>query len=220
MSKAIDSLFTKDDLRRIEDVVKDAEAHMSGEIVPYAVYASDAYERALWRAGLLFGTLALAAFLLMHSFSRMWLAPELAEVAAGTLIAALIGVLLVYYIPAVRRFFAGQELMHRRVAQRAAEAFLAEEVFNTRSRTGILILLSLLERKVIVLGDSGINTKVQPSEWEGIVKTIVDGMHAGKPADALVEAIRQCGQLLKKEGVTIKPTDTNELSNRMRTSDR
>jgi putative membrane protein len=73
---------------------------------------------------------------------------------------------------------------------------------------------------VVVLGDSGINAKVQQSDWDDVVKTIVDGMKAGKPADGLVEAIRQCGALLRKEGVAIRVDDKNELSNKMRTSER
>ena len=51
MSKTIDTLFSKEELKQIEDAVKNAETRTSGEIVPFAVYASDGYEIALWRAG-------------------------------------------------------------------------------------------------------------------------------------------------------------------------
>lgn len=216
----VDTFFTTEDLQRIERAVHEAEQQTSGEIVPYAVYASDAYERAFWRAGLLFGTLAMSVFLVMHNYSRMWMPLELAEVAAGTLLAALFGALLAYAIDDVRRVFAGRELMRHRVRQRAMEAFLAEEVFNTKDRTGILIFLSLLEHHVIVLGDAGINAKVQQEEWDEVVKAIVQGMKANKPADGLIAAIRQCGELLHREGVAIRTDDKNELSNKMRTSER
>ena len=39
----------------------------------------------------------------------------------------------------------------------AMAAFVEEEVFSTRDRTGILLFLSLFEHRVVVLGDSGIN---------------------------------------------------------------
>jgi putative membrane protein len=216
----VETFFSQEDLRRIEHAVHEAEKQTSGEIVPYAVYASDAYERAFWRAGLLFGTLALTVFVLMHNYSKMWMSLALAEVAAGTLLAALFGALLAYSVDDVRRFFAGRDLMRSRVRQRAMEAFVAEEVFNTKDRTGILIFLSLLEHHVIVLGDAGINARVQQAEWDAVVNTIVDGMKANKPADGLIAAIRQCGELLHREGVAIKADDKNELSNRMRTSER
>jgi putative membrane protein len=213
----VETFFAQEDLQRIERAVQDAEKQTSGEIVPYAVYASDAYERTLWRAGLLFGTLALTVLVLMHNYSKMWMLLGLAEVAAGT---ALFGALLAYSVDDVCRFFAGRDLMRHRVRQRAMEAFVTEEVFNTKDRTGILIFLSLLEHHVIVLGDAGINAKVQQAEWDAVVKTIVDAMKANKPADGLIAAIQQCGELLRREGVTIKPDDKNELSNRMRTSER
>jgi len=71
-----------------------------------------------------------------------------------------------------------------------------------------------------VLGDSGINAKVDKGDWNNVVATIVGGMRTQNPAEGLVNAIRQCGVLLRKEGVAIRPDDTNELSNKMRTSDR
>ena len=220
MSTALYKLFSPDDIKRIENAVKEAEKQTSGEIVPYAVHASDPYEHALWRAGVLFGIIALAAFGARHQFtSASWMPFELTEIGVGTLGTAVVGALLALYVTPLKRFFAGNDMMERRVKQRATEAFLAEEVFTTRERTGTLIFLSLLERKVVVLGDSGINAKVQQSEWDGIVKTIVDGMRANKPADALIEAVRQCGALLKKEGLPIEPDDKDELSNRMRTSE-
>lgn len=214
------AMFSPADRERVEQAVKEAESQTSGEIIPYAVMASDGYEEAMWRAGISLGGITQLVFVSIHTFSNSWGAFELLEVALGTIAAMAVGVASANYVKAVKRLFAGKELMERRVAQRAAEAFLAEEVFDTHDRTGILIFLSLLEHKVIVLGDSGINAKVQKSDWEGIVKTIVDGMQSGKPADGLIEAIRQCAELLKKHGVAIQAGDKDELNNRLRTNDR
>jgi len=218
MNKSLTKLFTPDDLNRIEKAVKDAEQRTGGEIVPYVVQASDAYEHALWRAGLLFGAVAFLAFLLVYHLTELsWMPFVAAELAIVTSAGALGGVLLTMYVPAVKRFFAGKAAMDLRTKQRAADAFLAEEVFNTRDRTGILLFLSLMEHKVLVLGDSGINKKVQQAEWEEVIKRVVEGMRMGKPADALVEAIRQCGDLLQKHGVIRRPDDTDELRDQLRT---
>lgn len=220
MTNAPSNLFSSADRERIEQTVKEAETQTSGEIIPYAVETSDGYEVALWRSGVTVGGLTLLVFVLIHNFSASWEALELMQVALGTIAAALSGVAGANYLNAVKRFFAGNTLMERRVAQRAAEAFLAEEVFNTRDRTGILMFLSLMEHKVIVLGDSGINAKVQKAEWEEIVQMIVNGMRAGKPTDGLIEAIRQCGVLLHKQGVGIRADDSDELGNKLRTGNR
>ncbi len=108
----------------------------------------------------------------------------------------------------------------QRVDERAALAFLSEEVFRTRERTGILILVSLLAHRVAVLGDAGINARVEKKEWDDVVKLVVDGMKRGTPADGLVNAIARCGSILEQHGVEIRSDDTNELGDGLRMSDR
>jgi putative membrane protein len=130
-----------------------------------------------------------------------------------------VGALLVRFIPALKRLFAGEGLMARRVSQRAAQAFIAEEVFNTRDRTGILIFLSLLEHKVLVVGDAGINAKVESREWVDIVGRIVAGIRGGRPAEGLIDAIQQSGVLLQKQGVALRGDDTDELRDSLRMGD-
>jgi len=218
MSHLLSKLFPKSELSRIEAAVEEAETKTSGEIVPYVVEQSDHYEEAEWRAAALLGFLALITFAAIHRLTTAWLPTDLAEVALITLVAAGVGTLLVRFVAPIKRMFAGKHMDHR-VHQRAAAAFVAEEVFNTRDRTGILIFISLLEHRVLVLGDSGINAKVQPSEWDDIVSTVVTGIRTGKATDGLVEAIRKCGALLQKGGVGIRPDDTNELDDDLRVGD-
>lgn len=220
MTSRLDTLFSDEDLKRIEHAVRSAEQQTSGEIVPYAVQSSDAYEESLWRTGMLLGMLTLFAFALAHNYSESWQSFELGEAALATVGAALAGVLLARYIGPVKRIAAGDRLMTRRVTQRAEEAFLAEEVFLTKNRSGILLFISLLEHKVVVLGDSGINAKVRPEEWDAIVKVLVRGMKEGRPTDGLIDAIAMCGELLKREGLARRPDDTDELDNSLRISDR
>ena len=112
------------------------------------------------------------------------------------------------------------DVLTRRVRRRAAVAFLDEEVFNTEDRTGILIFLSLFERRVVVLGDAGINSKVGEEEWAAITDAIAAGIHAGRPGEALVEGIGACGRLLARRGVEIQPDDRNELRDDLRRRDR
>jgi putative membrane protein len=123
---------------------------------------------------------------------------------------------LVAQVPAVRRALAGQAVMELRVRRRAGVAFLGEEVFATRDRTGILLFLSLFEHRVVVLGDAGINARVEQAEWEGIVQTVVEGIHAGRPGPAVAAAVRECGALLARHGVVCRVDDTDELGNVLR----
>ena len=210
-----DTLFSDADREAIRAAVEEAECATSGEIVPYVVAASDEYPNAPWRGAALGAmTLPLLAWG-AHGLWGLWggqlfvwmVLPAAAGAALGWLVAQ---------VPAVRRALAGQAVMELRVRRRAGVAFLEEEVFATRDRTGILLFLSLFEHRVVVLGDSGINARVDQAEWQGIVETVVAGIHAGRPGPAVAAAVRECGALLARHGVVCRVDDTDELGNVLR----
>jgi putative membrane protein len=216
---ALHRLFREADLEAVRAAVAEAERKTSGEIVSYFVEESDAYTGTLWKGtalGAFTGPLIAEAIYFLGNFwgglMPLWIA--LPAAAGGAL-----GFLLTAYVPTVKRWVAGAEVLDLRTRQRAEIAFLEQEVFRTRDRTGILIFLSLFEHRVVVLSDSGINQKAVPGQWDGIVQTVVAGIRAGKPGEALVEAIRQCGALLETCGVAVQPDDRNELENELRRGD-
>lgn len=217
MDKDLTLLFAAGDVDRIKAAVREAEGRTSGEIVPYVVARSDDYEEAEWRGGFLLATIALAGTAAYDFYTARWLLFGPAEVALAGLLAGIAGLLMVKWFQPLKRLLAGRPLLRYRVQLRAAEAFIAEEVFATRSRTGILLFISILEHEVLVIGDAGINSRVEKFEWEGVVRRIVAGIRKGKPADGLVDAIRECGELLRRAGVDRRPDDTNELDDRLRT---
>ncbi len=100
--------------------------------------------------------------------------------------------------------------------QRALAAFVEEEVFRTEARTGVLLFLSMLERRVVVLADAGINARVGQSEWDAVSAGIVDGIRRGQPGAALAAAIRACGDLLAVHGFRSRTADRDELSGELR----
>jgi putative membrane protein len=215
--------FTEADLAAVREAVREAEAGTSGEIVPFVVPASDPYVSAVWKGaalGALCGPLlALAAFLLGGGFWGAWRVSVSLWMALPGVVGAAAGSLLALYVPAVKRWLAGPAMLEARVRQRAGLAFLSEEVFKTRERTGILLFVSLFERRVVVLGDSGINRQVEAQHWEGVVATVVEGIRAGRPGAGLAAGIRQCGELLARFGVAIRPDDSNELADDLRRGD-
>lgn len=220
MASSFSRLFSEADKSRIQAAVVEAEKKTSGEIVPYFVERSDDYEFAEWRGGALVGALIAAVFAGIHELTTIWLPFDFAGLVLLIMIAVAGGMLLVRFVHPLKRLLAGRTTMAHHVSKRAAEAFVAEEVFHTRDRTGILLFISFLEHQVLVLGDAGINAQVEKREWDDVVRRIVQGLKTGAPADGLVGAIGMCGDLLQRQGVARRPDDTDELSDGLRLSDR
>ncbi len=211
--------FTESELEGIRAAVQDAEAKTSGEIVPFVAVRSAPYTVALWKSGVVFGLGAMLLILASSSFSSSWTSGWFdlpGALAAVTIVSGLFGVLITYFLPALRRVLAGSGTIDAAVHRRALQAFLDEEVFDTRDRTGILLFVSLFERRIEVLGDSGINAKVSEDEWGDVVYLIRDGLTSGSVAAGLIAGIERCGDLLMEKGVAIKDDDTNELSDGLR----
>lgn len=214
-------LFTDEELREIERRVGTAEGGTRGEIVPYVVDASDPHPEALWRAtawGALLGPVAgWGLHLVLHQQLGRWPGDLALWILLPALLGAGAGYLAARLSEALRRALIPEELLDRRVKLRAAAAFLEEEVFDTRERTGILLFVSLFEHRVEVLADSGIEAKVAQVEWDSIAGNIAAGIRAGRAGQAMAEGVTRCGELLERRGVTIRPDDSDELSDHVRT---
>ncbi len=204
--KAAKDFFTAEERMRIESAVQQAEKTTSGEIVPMVIDESYDYPRAeILGAG--FFSLATAVSLSWAFFSEsLWHFLWLFALCYFPF------KLLIRNLPSLRRRLIHHDEISEEVAEKAVLAFLEQGLHHTRDETGILILLSLFERRVYVLADRGINSVVPANYWDGIVHTITEGIHRGDTCNALCLAIETCGRLLE-ERFPVKTDDTDELSN-------
>lgn len=212
--------FTDGDLQRIKDAVKDAESKISGEIVPVIVERSGTYPTAVYKGGLL---LAGIVFLVMIILDRYVI-----DDASHTLyydpvfiffivvIGGLLGALLPTVSDNVRRMLVSKKQLDEFTRQRAENAFLEEEVFNTRHRTGIMIFISFFEHEVIVMADRGISKVVDQKEWDKIVAELIGHIRANQFVDGVVAGIKRCGEILLEKGFHKTPDDVNELRDDLR----
>src|SRR6202035_4396092 len=194
--------FSDSDLAAIRAAVEEAERSTSGEIVPYVVAASDGYLEAAWKGAAFGAFLAALGAWGIYRWGGFWGGQLFLWMVVPPAAGGAVGFLAVHSLAPLRRALAGHEVMAHRVEQRAAAAFLEQEVWKTRRRTGILLFLSLFERRVKVLGDSGIHQQVEEGEWDEVVRQVVHGIRAGNPGAALVAAIGECGSLLARPGLT------------------
>jgi putative membrane protein len=208
--------FSENDLNRIKAAVREAESKISGEIVPVIVGKSGHYTIANYKASLLASALV---FMLIIFFDRY--VPELAVydplmIFLIVLVAGALGSAASNYSSWVRRMMLTQQHMDNATRQRAENAFLEEEVFNTRHRTGIMIFISFFEHEVIVMADSGISNVVEQKEWDKIVTVLTGNIRKNRIVEGLEMALKRCGEILLEKGFNIEVDDKNELRDDLR----
>jgi putative membrane protein len=199
-----EEFFSADEKERVREAVAQAESHSSGEIATMVVWASDRYREAEALGALLVAALiaVVAAVALRHV--TIW---------------SYIPLVCLLYFPALllfRRFprlklsFAGARRVAEAVGERALVAFYQQGLYRTKDETGILIFISLLERKVWILGDRGINRKIPPGQWKSLVDELTRGLRQGTAADSLCLVISRCGDELARHFPRLSD-DQNEL---------
>jgi len=230
MALKSERFFTTDEKSAIDRTIKDVEKKTSGEIVVMVVDSSDRYEDIDAVLALICGaTLSVvpadlvfirsAHFLPRFLPSLHWTAvvPDNARFITALLFFITMSIVLYFpiryfvsFFPFIKSLFLSDRRREREIRERAVRAFHQQGLHNTRDETGILFLISLLERKVYVLADKGIYLKISQSDLDGYASAVAQGISRRRAAESLCEAIRAIGADLA-EHFPPRPDDTNEL---------
>jgi len=210
----IETFFSEADREAIRAATAAAETKTAGELVVYVTERCDPHPEVAWKGALVGGALgAICATMSVWCFGG-WGAPDYLWILIGFQLGLVAGWVASRF-DAVARRLTSDEALDSRVDGRAAEAFLDEQVFTTRERTGVLIFVALFEHRVVVLADEGIDERVADDAWDEISSELALGIQRGTPAQALIHAVERCADLLEAHGV--QPSDAqNEISDEPR----
>ena len=214
MKHLIERFISKADQHKIETCAREAESRTRGEIVVMVVPASYHYPM----AGLLGATtisFPTAVALTQALGGWLWAGPS----NLWLFLAVLIPLFLVFHegvkrVSILKRFFIRGKEMEEEVQEAAHIQFFRKGLYRTREETGVLIYISVFERRVCVLGDRGINALIPETHWNGVVATIVQAIKDGRPAEGICQAVVKVGEILQ-EKFPIRRGDQNELENLM-----
>ncbi|NPA73835.1 MAG: hypothetical protein GXO12_03915 [Epsilonproteobacteria bacterium] len=85
-------------------------------------------------------------------------------------------------------------------------------VDKTSNHKAILILVCLKERYIKIVADSEIDKRVGYETWQKIVQNFINSAKKGELDKALIDTVKECGEILQKEFPRDKDAK-NELSN-------
>lgn len=207
-----EKFLTSAEQQKVTEVVQEAERTTSGEIVPMIVSRSHDYPMA---AVTCCASIALPSALLLTNLigERIWIGSQ-----NMWLFLALFAVFYALLYPLairsdrLKHFFLNRRQVEQEVEKGALSAFYSEQLHKTRDANGILLYISVMEQKVWILADSNINAKIEQQEWDSTIADLTAGIKEGEPSEAICEAIRRIGQILRTH-FPYQKDDKDELHN-------
>lgn len=190
--------------RRVTDLVREVESKSSAEIVVTVRPRSGAYRH----ADLAFGAFVAFTALCIYVYAPQEFADDLVPPALLMLFAA--SATFSTYVPGLRRLFTSAASRADAVRTAARAAFVDQRVTCTRDRTGILIFVSVFERRAEVVADIGILRREGSGQPARAIAEIERTIAEGMPYEAFAEAVRGLGAWLA-EALPPRADDGNEL---------
>lgn len=211
MQDWISKHLSSQDLNDIESAIARNEAKTSGEIVPMIVKRSVSLRSVPYMA--LMAMLALLfVFALVFHFDFAT-TRHLSWLVVGVVLALLVAFASTR-LEFLQKFFALDDDEAEAAFERAQLEFFQTGIPATEGRTGVLIFISLFERRAFVLGDDAISQKMKPEAWVEITQAMVARMKAGDFKSGLVGAIDAVGAKLAQE-FPREASDRNELTDHL-----
>lgn len=211
---------------KVSAAIATAEAKSNGEIVAVATPLSDSYHDVAlhWALVPLFAVLAWAA--IRPSALTWWYnflvggwrpEPTLGQLLTLLMVfAALkftVALMILRWMP-LRLALTPSATKHRRVRRRAVTVFRAAAERRTEGRTGILIYLSMGERRAEIVADDAILKVTDEHTWGEAMAALLTDVRTGRPGDGIVAAIERVGAVLAQH-FPRSDGDTNEIPDKL-----
>jgi putative membrane protein len=203
-------ILSDHDRKRLDACINDVEKRTNTQIVLALIQRSDIYAELPWKAFALGASvIALLIFILDLSFYDWYPKITVLITMAGILGGGAVFVFLTLLIPGFARRFLSASRAEVEVRQYAESLFLSRELFNTTNRTGILMLVSLFERKIVILPDKGLNDKLPEDAMHRIIAEMTLFLKQHEISRAFESGLGQLSRILVTK---LKGTNKNELS--------
>jgi putative membrane protein len=208
-------ILTRAQASAIEARVAEIEARTGVELVAAVVGRSYAYPQLPWKAFALGASIAGLVVVLVDTLRPDWTSAHAALVHT----VAILGVgaacaIVTVFVPAFARLFLRAPRRDLEVRRHAESLFVRHRLTNTHDRTGVLLLVSLFERKIEIVPDTGFQDRVSAADWHSVIARMSPKLRGRRPADALQEGLDAVEALLHAKGFGPRADDRNELPDR------
>jgi putative membrane protein len=202
-----------DERLEIAKLVGRFESATGVQVVVALTRKADDYPEIPWKAFALGASLAGLVAALHPAVIRIWSDSSVAALDAmlilgcGALFAAAAA-----FVPALSRLFLDGVRAHGEALQYAKELFVDRELFRTRSRRAMLVVMCKLEGVAIIIADSGVAPYAPPPELAAIGREAAGRLRRGELVGAFGLALAGIEALLVRHGMPPEPMPGDELA--------
>jgi putative membrane protein len=181
--------------RRMGDAVRELEQRSSAELVVEIRARSGSYAHADARFAALLVLISLVVLVFMP-----WVVPPI-TVLLDAVALYVLGLAIARRSSSLRRLLTTRAERGQAVQTHAAALFHRRGVANTSGETGVLLYVSLLERRMEVLADRGLLRTVAANDWNAALAEL----HAERAIDpeAVIAAIARLGAIIERDAPAI-----------------
>jgi len=190
------------------------EANTGIQIVPAVTGKSDNYPEIPWKAFAIGASLGGLALVVADRVNPHWTTNETARLHMLVVLGAgAVAELLAIFAPPFARLLLSSLRASVEVRQQAESLFLRHGLSSTAGRVGVLLLVSLFERRIEIVADTGFAGRVAPADWQAVIARMTPHLQERRPYRALHAALEAIEQLLAGKGFQALGTEPNELAN-------
>lgn len=199
----------------IDQMVARVESRTGVQIATAIVRRSDAYTELPWKAFALGTSLAALALVAADAWNPQWATASTALLlAVATLLSGMALAGAAMFTPSFARLLLRGHRAEIEARRYAESLFFRRGLFRTRTRTAVLILVSLFERRIEIVADEGLQSRVSAAEWNGVIARMTPHLRSERPFDAVRDALEAVDALLASKGFQGDPAADDELPNR------
>ena len=174
--------------------ISETEKLTGAQVVLATVKRSDSYAEIPWIAFAFGASVASLVTILLDLFVLGWLTETLILfTVAVILITGAIFALLTMLFTGFARLFLSPHRKETETMQYAESLFLSRELFSTKGRRGILLLVSQFERQVVILPDRGVRDLLGSDVLKKVISDMTEHLRRKEPGKAMetgLEGIR------------------------------
>lgn len=202
-------IILQDDVKLVEDRLKIFEQNTGCELLLVHAKQSDLYPAASWRFGIIGGFILTFMFSLFLEFHHGYFWP---------LAMLLVTVVMVWvgHFSWAKKFALSDLEVERETGEKAVEYFHTLGSSRVSHKVTAMIMVSVLERRIMVLVDEKLKTQITQAELDELVNIMRTHFQAGNMGLGFLKSIESLeAKILKDFGGKVSDVNPSELKDQI-----